>query len=160
MPSLTVCLSRAGDLLPPDVRAAILRRVEELRKEGGTDEPTMARRAIADVQAQQQASRQEVESAMRDGRTLYEPAAPREEGEGSAGAAPTDKALATEMDQAAAQLEAMNPEMPIMVDGMDAPIPLREYMAQVRNEAAADLADAPLLEVAAACAIRTGTAAA
>lgn len=157
MPSLTVCLSRAGDLLPPEVRAAILRRAEELRKEGA-DEPTVAKRAIADVQAQRQASRQEVEAAMRDGTTLYEPAAPREEGEGSAGATPADKALATPYDQAAAQLEASNPDMLVRLDGMENPMTLRELMAQVRNEAAADLADAPLLEVAASCFLRTGAA--
>jgi hypothetical protein len=71
-----------------------------------------------------------------------------------------DAALATPYDRAIAELEAMNPDMPVQLDGMDKPLPLRELLAQVREEAQADLAEVPLLEAAATCFIRTGAAAA
>ena len=46
--------------------------------------------------------------------------------------------------------------MLVMLEGMDAPRPMSEVLAQIRAEAAQEIADAPLLEVAAQCALRGG----
>lgn len=56
--------------------------------------------------------------------------------------------------RAAADLEAVNPDLPVQLDGMDAPMPMSELMKRVKEEAAADLENAKLVEVAAACALR------
>lgn len=64
------------------------------------------------------------------------------------------------MERAVADLEALNPDLPVQLDGMAGPVPLRELMAMMREEMQADLADVPLLEAAATCFIRTGAAAA
>ena len=58
--------------------------------------------------------------------------------------------------RAAVDLEAVNPDMPVRIDGMDKAMPLSEFMARVREEAAKDLEQAPLVEVAANCALRAG----
>ncbi|WKB53024.1 hypothetical protein [Eleftheria terrae] len=50
-----------------------------------------------------------------------------------------------------AEIEAAHGEMLVMLEGMDSPKPLSEVMAAVRAEAAAEAADAPLLQVAAQC---------
>lgn len=44
--------------------------------------------------------------------------------------------------------------MLVQLEGMDAPRPIAEVMAMVRQEAARDLEDAPLVQAAAECAIR------
>lgn len=58
--------------------------------------------------------------------------------------------------RAAADLEAINPDLLIRIDGMDEAIPLKEFMARVNAEAAKDLEQAPLIEAAAMCALRAG----
>jgi hypothetical protein len=59
-----------------------------------------------------------------------------------------------ELDRAAAELERLNPDLPVRLDGMEAAVPLRELMARLREEVAAEVAEIPLLEVAAQCALR------
>jgi hypothetical protein len=44
----------------------------------------------------------------------------------------------------------------VMLDGMDKPMPLAEFMAAVRAEADEMLADAPLVQLAAECALVNG----
>ena len=58
--------------------------------------------------------------------------------------------------QEVARLEQTDPDMLVMLEGMDAPRPMSEVLAQIRAEAAQEIADAPLLEVAAQCALRGG----
>ena len=57
--------------------------------------------------------------------------------------------------RAAGDLELNSPDLMVQLDGMDSPMPLSKLMAQLRQEVAQDLAEAPLLQVAANCFIRT-----
>lgn len=57
--------------------------------------------------------------------------------------------------RAAQDLEALNPDLMVQLDGMDKPVRLADLMAQVRQEVAEDLAELPLIETAAACFLRT-----
>lgn len=56
--------------------------------------------------------------------------------------------------RAAADLEAVNPDLLVRLDGMDEAVPMSELMRRVKEEAAADLENAKLVEVAASCALR------
>lgn len=58
-------------------------------------------------------------------------------------------------DSAARDLEAAQPDLLVRMDGMDEAVPLSELMALVRQEAAQDLAEAPLVQTAVNCALRT-----
>lgn len=51
-------------------------------------------------------------------------------------------------------LIATRSNMLVQLDGMDAPRPIAEVMARIRQEAAVELEDAPLIQAAAECAIR------
>lgn len=60
---------------------------------------------------------------------------------------------------AQARLQALQDERPdlqVMLDGMDRPMPLSEFLAAVKAEADEMLADAPLVELAAQCALVNG----
>lgn len=52
-----------------------------------------------------------------------------------------------------AEIEARNPDLLVQLDGMDAPMPLHELLISVRAEAEVDIANAPLLQMAAECAM-------
>lgn len=54
------------------------------------------------------------------------------------------------------RLAAETPDMPVLLEGMDAPAPLSEVMAKIQNELDDDLAASKLLQVAAECAIGAG----
>lgn len=64
------------------------------------------------------------------------------DGEGKAPAA---------IERAAADLQALDPDMPVLLEGMDAPMKVGELMAKVKEEARQDTLAGKLLEVAAAC---------
>lgn len=51
-------------------------------------------------------------------------------------------------------LIATRQDMLVQLEGMDAPRPIAEVMARIRQEAAVELEDAPLIQAAAECAIR------
>lgn len=53
-------------------------------------------------------------------------------------------------------LQAERPDLQVMLDGMDRPMPLSEFLAAVKAEADEMLADAPLVELAAQCALVNG----
>ena len=77
----------------------------------------------------------------------------------AAGAAEQSKeAMTPEQQQARLvdTLAATRPDMLVMLDGMDRPMPLTEFLAAVRAEADEMLADAPLVELAAQCALVNG----
>lgn len=57
--------------------------------------------------------------------------------------------------RAAGELEHNSPDLMVQLDGMDSPVPLGQLMNQLREEVAQDLAEAPLLQVAANCFIRS-----
>jgi hypothetical protein len=56
----------------------------------------------------------------------------------------------------AAEIEATQPDLLVQIDGLDGPVTVRELLAGIRAEADQDIANAPLLQAAAECAI-TGT---
>jgi hypothetical protein len=60
------------------------------------------------------------------------------------------------LDARLAAVEQQLPELQVMVDGMERPVPLREFLERVRAEAAEEAADAPLYQVAAQCALLNG----
>lgn len=73
--------------------------------------------------------------------------------EAAAPAKPAEPAAA-HLEAEVARIEAMDPDMPVMLEGMDEPRPMREVMAEIKALADQEIADAPLIEVAAACALR------
>lgn len=59
-----------------------------------------------------------------------------------------------QLDAVATRLEQESPGLMVQLEGMDAPAPLSEIMAKVRQEVADDLAEAPLVQEAANCFLR------
>jgi hypothetical protein len=75
------------------------------------------------------------------------------------GGSPSQAVLAPEavdayLDAQVAHIEANTPDILVQLEGMDAPMRASELLAQVREEAKQAMADAPLLKVAAECALR------
>ena len=147
MPSLTSCLQLAGDVLPPEARRAVLARAQELR-EGGMPAAEAARQAVADTLAGAKSSLSEIETAMRDGVTLYEAPPPE-----TPAAAAEQQAAMSRVDQVLND----QPDLMVQLDGMDAPMRAADFMAMVKAEADEMAADAPLMQIAAECALATGT---
>lgn len=77
-----------------------------------------------------------------------EPAKPATAG-GESGAA----AAAASIDAQATQIAKLAPDMLVQFEGMDKPMKLAEALEAVKREAEADAAEAPLLQVAAECAL-------
>lgn len=74
-------------------------------------------------------------------------------------AAPTVSAAPTAHEvhgiaRAVADLEAAKPDLRVMLEGMDEAQPIGDVLRRVRDEAQAEMQDAKLIEVAAACALR------
>jgi hypothetical protein len=86
-------------------------------------------------------------------------AAPAADAESGAAAAATP-GTAAEQGAAAgrlAQVRAQFPDLMVQLDGMDAPMRLDDFLAAVKAEADELGADAPLMQVAAECALLNGT---
>jgi hypothetical protein len=66
-----------------------------------------------------------------------------------------DAPLAGSVERAAAEAEALNPDMLVQMEGMDAPMRVGDLLAQIKEEAANDVRYSKLLEVAADCELRT-----
>lgn len=158
MASLTTCLKRAGELLPAEDRAAILAAAQEGR--AGGLKPGDAGRAA--VQAQLDAVRQALEAAeqrMQDaqaGRVQpAQPVAPDAEPVATADAPPAQADAQPPQDRIQA-VAAQYPGLQVMLDGMDAPMPMADFLAAVQREADAEVAGAPDLMDAATCALLNG----
>lgn len=136
MPSLSECLGKAGDLLAEDLRQAILARAAELRASGMTSAGA-SRQAVADVLADAQIRRAEIEAAAADGRTLY--------AEKPAEDAPAGDRL----DRMAQD----RPDMRVILPGKTEPQLLSEALGAARAEAAEDASFADLVKAAAECAL-------
>ena len=67
-----------------------------------------------------------------------------------------DQAEGAAVNARLALLQAEQPTMKVMVDGMESPLPLAEFLAAAKAEADEMKADAPLMNLAAACAISRG----
>ncbi|MDB5453250.1 MAG: hypothetical protein JWO33_1828, partial [Caulobacteraceae bacterium] len=63
-------------------------------------------------------------------------------------------AEASALADGAQQVEISQPDLMVQAEGMDHPMPAREFMDMIRKEAARDAGDADLVQVAAACALR------
>lgn len=59
-------------------------------------------------------------------------------------------------EKEATRLALENPDVMVMVEGMDAPKPLSEVMAMIKKDLADDIEDSNLIQVAAECFISTG----
>jgi uncharacterized protein YoaH (UPF0181 family) len=145
MGSLTTCLAQAGDLLSPQTRQAIIQRAQELRQQGMTSAEA-SRQAVADILTQTKTGLAEIETAVKDGATLYEtpPETPAAKAEA--------EAAVSRVDQVVRDM----PELQVRMDGMDAPMPVADFLAAVKAEADEMAADAPLMQIAAECALMNG----
>jgi len=87
------------------------------------------------------------------------PAVPEPRGTGDAQAAgmtPAIKAEDAAVIQRLADAQAQHPDLMVQIDGMDKPMRLADFLAAVKAEADEMKADAPLMEIAASCAIVNG----
>ena len=71
-------------------------------------------------------------------------------------AKPADGEKASYHEKEATRLALENPDVMVMVEGMDAPKPLSEVMAMIKKDLADDIEDSNLIQVAAECSISTG----
>lgn len=86
------------------------------------------------------------------GNPAAEPAASATKpGESATGA----QAAAASVDAQAAEIAKLSPDMMVQLEGMDAPVRLADALEAVKAEAARDAADAPLIQAAAECFLRT-----
>lgn len=69
---------------------------------------------------------------------------------------PGDQVEAAAAPSRVAQLQAERPDMLVMLDGMEQPMRLDDFLAAVRAEADEMQADAPLMQTLAECAIING----
>jgi len=67
-----------------------------------------------------------------------------------------DETPASFYEKEATRLALENPDVMVMVEGMDAPKPLSEVMAMIKKDLADDIEDSNLIQVAAECFISTG----
>lgn len=133
---------RAAIDAPPTARNPIAEAAGMVAEQGGA-----GRAARVPEQATAPAARADAAPSR------AEPAAPGRQ-EPTAGAMQAENEIAG-LEARAADIEALAPDMPIRLEGMDAPEPLSQLMARLRQEMADELQDVPLLQVAAECAIRT-----
>jgi hypothetical protein len=140
--SLTSCLREAAEFLPPEQRAAILEAAARLRGEGmGVAEADA--QAVREVLGKVDAGLKEVETARSEGRTLYEPA-------------PEQAAEVAANPSRVEEVTRQFPDMMVKMDDMDEAMPASEFIAMAKAEADEMVADAPLLQVAAECALLHG----
>lgn len=142
MGSLSKCLQEAGGLVSQEARAAIMRRADELRK-AGTDHAEASRKAVAEYAKEHTGKLDQVETAFKDGTTLYEtvPETPAAKAEAEAAVSRVD------------QIVRDMPDLQVQMDGMDGPMKAADFLAMVKAEADELAADAPLMQMAAECAL-------
>lgn len=143
MPNLSECLAKAGDLFPVDIRDSVVTRAIELRK-GGASAEAAAKRAVQEALEAQEPARAELETAIKEGRELFEPAPAREEGE------------AQQPGTALERMAADNPDMMVRLPGMAENAPsmrLADALEQVKAEADEERFTGELVRVAADCAL-------
>jgi hypothetical protein len=71
----------------------------------------------------------------------------------AAGLTPADKAEGAQVQTRLADLQTQYPDLMVQMDGMDSPMRLADFLASVKAEADEMEADAPLMQVAAECAL-------
>lgn len=146
MPSLTSCLQQAGAFITPEAKAAIGKLAEDLRKQGLKGEAA-SKQAVTDYMKESGGRLSEIETAINDGVTLYE-------------TAPETPAAKAEAEAAVSRVDQVLRDMPdlrVQMDGMDSPMAAADYLAMVKAEADEMAADAPLMQLAAECALMHGS---
>ncbi len=146
MTSLTSCLQQAGPFVSAEARAAIGKLSSDLRKQG-MDTQEAARKAVSEYMKESGGRLAEVETAFKDGVTLYE-------------TAPETPAAKVEAEAAVPRVDQVARDMPdlmVQMDGMDKPMRVSDFLAAVKAEADEMAADAPLMQVAAECALLHGS---
>jgi hypothetical protein len=141
--SFSECWAQATRYLSESEKAALLERVGQLRQEG-MPQREAGMQAVDEAYKKTAADLAEVETAMTEGRTLYAPETPGEKAEAAA--------EVTRMQQ----IERDFPDLMVRMDGDDAAMPLSEFMARAKAEADELAADAPLMQIAAECALLNG----
>lgn len=128
-------------------------------RQTGPDQPVQPKPVEKTPQKPETAKSQQAQSATKSvadngPARAAEPNAPRsqEVDAGRTGSTDADAYVQAEAQRIAAE----NPDMPVLLEGMDSPAPLSEVMARIEQELQADLADVPLLKVAAECFIQSG----
>ena len=147
---LAVAARAAEDLAPRVARA-----LDEVSAAAKLAEPPVAALAQEPVQAGPAARMGE---EMPAGPASKAPDVPTPEATAATPAAAAVKLVSEspQVDRAVSEIETARPDMMVRLDDMDAPVMLSELMARVREELGRDLAEAPLIEAAAACFLRTG----
>lgn len=82
------------------------------------------------------------------------PAAP-ETAPSAPAAKPGANPMAASLEAQSAEIAKLSPDMMVQLEGMDAPMRLADALEAVKAEAARDIKDAPLLQVAAECFLRS-----
>jgi hypothetical protein len=147
MPSFAKCLSEAAPYLSAARIAEITRAYEAGRAEGAPDAASAVREALARTDEAQA----EIDAAVKEGRPLFAD-------EAEAPETPGAQAEQQAGDMRLAQIRAQFPDLMVQLDGMAAPMRLDDFLAAVKAEADELAADAPLMQVAAECALLNGTA--
>lgn len=160
-------LREAGDL-PPDARLTEMARAIDtvMRTEAEAvaareaavpvveplvrAEPEAAPAAEPDASPVAQVVRQALDQIRTEIETFTGQPLPRAEAQPQAEAKPTPTQLRMQ------ELEARSPDMMVRIDGMDEPMPMREFMRQVKEQAQRETEDAQLVDVAAQCFLSTG----
>lgn len=139
--SLTSCLKKLGKNVSAEDRKAIQQLAAELRKQGKTNDEAAAA-AVRQRMQELQENIAEIRSAP--------PAKPEPPvfAEAQAGES-TPAALA----KAAANIERLNPDLMVQLEGMDKPMRIGEVMAMIKEEARTDTELGRLVEVAAECSL-------
>ena len=160
-------LREAGDL-PPDARLTEMARAIDtvMRAEAEAvaareaavpvveplvrAEPEAAPAAEPDASPVAQVVRQALDQIRTEIEAFTGQPLPRAEPQQQAEARPTPTQLRMQ------ELEARSPDMMVRIDGMDEPMPMREFMRQVKEQAQRETDDAQLVDVAAQCFLSTG----
>lgn len=94
-------------------------------------------------------------SATKAPESATESAAPASAAPAAAGAKTEANLIAASLEAQSAEIAKLSPDMMVQLEGMDAPMRLADALEAVKAEAAKDVQDAPLLQVAAECFLRS-----
>lgn len=83
------------------------------------------------------------------------PAAVPDQATGAPTSKPDANPIAASLDAQSAEIARLSPDMMVQLEGMDKPMRLADAMDAIKAEAAKDVKDAPLLQIAAECFLRS-----
>lgn len=148
MPSLATCLAKAGAAFSQEDRAALMLAAQELRSQG-MDGAEAERAAVGQIDAALAARLADAEATFSSGKVEMTAAEIDAE-------TPQKPTLDPAADPLVQQVAQRFPDLQVMLDGMDKPMPLVEFLNGVKAEADDLAADAPLMQVAAECLLVNG----